>query len=1680
MKKARIGKTALVAALIMCFTALFTTCKNNIGLGGQIDILPPIGEITHPDGGGAIRGSFDLKGKANDDDGIQSISVVFKNIKTKQMSQVYDVGGFSKGSASVEWTVHIDNEANENGYAIPDGEYEAIVTVTDKGGKPSTITKNYKIDNRPPQIEILSPDLSKNQSGDFTMRGSVIDIPSGVKSIKYIVGKQDSSDITKKPDETTAEWKAFELSGDTWAITFTDADNITQKTKAESLGKKVDGLAAGVELYDIPLFFLVEDKAGNAGIVRHIIRVDPNGDIPEVTVRSPDADKVLGGTIRIWGTVSVPNPAAGVVKAVMIQITDKVDASDKPDFSESAVFGSTDWCPSEGKQLSYTEGSPYWSVEINKSKEFDASSGTQRVIWFRLRGKNDKNIAGQWTAPIKVTIDKAAPTITGMKVATDGNINTPIPSWPIDPENQDYVSNMWIKGDDLYLCADLSHDAGIERIDISGTYIGQDVSLTGNSEITGYKLHNQQCFEQDGHNYKMRIPLKTTANPTNNNGFTINVMIKAKKQKQGDIDGLTASTSFSFKYDNSKPTAVFGTKIYSSGIVTVSGTSFTDYALKGKTNISTSMKLFTSGEDIEITAFDKNTGEVTLASAPANPTKGYLIYSPIEYLKPDTSGKVWVSGAAYDVGAGVEKVKVKYDAPSATEVALEFPSGVQTDVGNGDVNFVTWKGEINVNGFADGTGKIVITPIDRANNVSAPIKVPIKLKKEPLRISAVALGTDMNRNGAIADVGSTVETKTLTLTYNAANPDGIDSKQYDWHGKADGGTFRFKNNTSHIKIGTGGGSGAKKYTLKCVTNGTDIRNLTALPSNGVITLNAADFTKIGQSDDLATSDPKKRKLLLTVWDSAQGLTCGTDTWMAELELDVIVDTTDRIAPTNEINPFKWVSETENSLYGNSRDNGHIEIGTDLPSTFNQTTGLMDKDDKVSGKISITGTAYDDQVITEIWAKIDGFTFTGVAGAVLGGETKLAAYNTANGTFTVEPDNFDTDGWKFTVVSNEFSVEKGHTVKWQLDWDSSKIANGVGLDKTVTVTVKDTAQTNTASDSRKVDVVPYITEVETGIKTLLGKDFMRSAAGAYTVRAKASASEYETVTVTGFNLQPTTLSGNDSDIRLSKFKTALEGTTKKGTGLTASQVTAGDNSKWKVIMKAAGNGYLTFIVNDIPSINNIDNNAAEYNKEASLIQASADNDCKIELWDFTPLWESTVATYAKNAVYPSMVMKENTPQFAYVNNAGGYGLAEFWDGSAEIKIYSNWDLFTFSALALNSDNSRAALFDINVALRGTGKAPDTGGIMTNFFYNPPDTTPNGTSYFFRNYNVWMDGLYKSGVTAVLDRYQYPCIKMVGTDSLSHVFYSTYDALDDRVIFRYFKVGTDTTLVGNNNSANAHKVHKDTETLNLYINKNELNQVTYNSTNWPSYNDSNNDNRRFNTTGNYSGTTTLPQVFATGDGNGVYSAAAGVPVTETGTIVTAARGILVYYSGTSLNYIYATNDENTSWSTPVVLDTNCGGDYVSMVVDKDKHVHIAYQDSFGGDVKYIYIPEYSNPANRKMVKVDSYLAVGGKLTLTVHGNTPYIAYKGLGTVAKVAWYKANNGVPAVASLASGVNNNDKFTGAWESQIIPTRIVDSDSNRFNIGVGTDGRPVIGYSNNQSGSKGIEYLTRMPDLAD
>jgi hypothetical protein len=80
-------------------------------------------------------------------------------------------------------------------------------------------------------------------------------------------------------------------------------------------------------------------------------------------------------------------------------------------------------------------------------------------------------------------------------------------------------------------------------------------------------------------------------------------------------------------------------------------------------------------------------------------------------------------------------------------------------------------------------------------------------------------------------------------------------------------------------------------------------------------------------------------------------------------------------------------------------------------------------------------------------------------------------------------------------------------------------------------------------------------------------------------------------------------------------------------------------------------------------------------------------------------------------------------------------------------------------------------------------------------------------------------------------------------------------------------------------------------------------------------------------------------------------------------------------------------------------------------------------------------------------------------------PYITYKGMGNTAKAAWL--------VGAPGAGVDSNEKFTGTWEVQVLPARIVDNDTNRFCMGIDSSTLPVVGYTND-----GIEYVRRLADL--
>ena len=198
-------KRAVSFVLIVLTAIAGFTCRQYVGLGGQINVLPPSGAITYPDASERpIRGSFVLQGTASDDDdGIQSISVVFKNIDTGEEIQVYKAD--EKGSPSVSWTIEVNNESTETEapphelvkiYPIPDGEYTAILSVTDKGGKTTTFTKNYKIDNTPPVFIVQRPSTVVSESAV----PSATDKADGYGAAFSVVGQAGEKNTVEKLD----------------------------------------------------------------------------------------------------------------------------------------------------------------------------------------------------------------------------------------------------------------------------------------------------------------------------------------------------------------------------------------------------------------------------------------------------------------------------------------------------------------------------------------------------------------------------------------------------------------------------------------------------------------------------------------------------------------------------------------------------------------------------------------------------------------------------------------------------------------------------------------------------------------------------------------------------------------------------------------------------------------------------------------------------------------------------------------------------------------------------------------------------------------------------------------------------------------------------------------------------------------------------------------------------------------------------------------------------------------------------------------------------------------------------------------------------------------------------------------------------------------------------------------
>lgn len=453
----------------------------------------------------------------------------------------------------------------------------------------------------------------------------------------------------------------------------------------------------------------------------------------------------------------------------------------------------------------------------------------------------------------------------------------------------------------------------------------------------------------------------------------------------------------------------------------------------------------------------------------------------------------------------------------------------------------------------------------------------------------------------------------------------------------------------------------------------------------------------------------------TIWDSTggdkpewAGGSAGTTTLSAKFTVLLNVAYADTTAPKAVISPFFWKSKSENSLYGNSKDNGHIELENDLAGTVAEE--LYGSDPKVSGKITIRGTAYDDIRLSQLWVKFEDIDF---ANALTGtnpdisnrtGYKLAATYDRENGRWNVAGATMESNSWEFTAT-DRYCNKDGHLVDWELSVDTAKVSGNAVCNKNVYIMAVDQRGTGTnhyssasASGSKddgvsvynkpsyQMDIVPYITEIVTGVRTGGGlkSNNIRSASGKYSILANNSDN---TITLKGFNfctastmLVAYVASVNPNTSTVSPYgKTLLSNETNvTTTEKTIRKLSIKANSTSEAVITNTGidkSGYLELFSDGVRALNNINKNDAygTTTKKISNVdtQISATNAVVTDYenaYNREPDYYTTKNvqltddryfrffdmkdTGVKNGYYPVMIMNGNNPVFGYVNKSGG--------------------------------------------------------------------------------------------------------------------------------------------------------------------------------------------------------------------------------------------------------------------------------------------------------------------------------------------------------------------------------------------------------------------------------------------
>ncbi len=893
-----------------------------------------------------------------------------------------------------------------------------------------------------------------------------------------------------------------------------------------------------------------------------------------------------------------------------------------------------------------------------------------------------------------------------------------------------------------------------------------------------------------------------------------------------------------------------------------------------------------------------------------------------------------------------------------------------------------------------------------------------------------------------------------------------------------------------------------------VTDNSKVSKVYAEDGTTVInTYGSVSYSDFGgielDSNDALISGEGQKNLKITFWDNTDGAQASFGGQWATLVVPVTIKSAETVPPVPKITPFYWASGTDNSVYikesGDSSASikGHIELeGTDLLTDSSYTSGLP----KVSGKIKIEGTVFDDVRLESISMSVFGGT-----------NTKIASYE--NGEWVNEA-SFPTGLVSFSATDKDIS-QNGHTVSYVAVIDTEQLSVSgypVGKNQSITISATDwkanastAGSTQTASgaltDCYKMDVVPYVTEIVTHLSSFYKQApsvYARTALGHYPVY------EGETIQFAGYNLGT-----NKAKVTISGMSATTLASGTVGGETVSNTITLTKNT---ISETGAKSGSVSVTVNSIPALNNLNENDAlgsyqgsvsddsyanAYNRQPNGVNNNTlTDDLYLDVWQFKNAAEpvSGGASYVTMKINP----KTGIPGFSYANsilyfNMPGYNAnnsESSWGADNDTLSGSSYSQIPFG-MNYGGFSHNSFTFDSYGYAYGAAMCTDTQSATASAFLQffsretpiPYNTYDQNMNYCNAANASRLDSSSvqvssgSSGWTTDIDRIQ--SISMdtsysggsstaPTTSNPVYVFMAYYDQPVKQVRFRWGTVGGATDNIdGKKNSSSSSISSSDRPSSYTY----GLDDVVGSEyTGFAQSRKTDGSTRPKEITESYrqystshssvpvqivaaSGITSTWEEYSTvkNGGAGKY-----VSLSIANKDTAKPVAIVTWYDSVNMALKMAYNTDPTtsnSW-TVRTIDPN-GGINVKTVVDKDNHIHFAYYDNINGsDLKYAYLDSYNSSSEPEIVTVDSFSAVGAKCTIDVakdsSGNwVPYIGYQlssYLGTPlgAKVA-YRTD-----FTSLGDGATK-DMYTGQWECSIVPTQNIPND-DQINVGLRRD----------------------------